>query len=138
MKQFSWFLLVIHFRNDSLIFNISILLALFAQLGFSDDDVCADRPKVLECFHKMTSTAQNPDGSLMSIGFPVLNATQFEQQCRAGDVWNKCVNEKNLRQSCAKDLLFVQADGSTGYICREPQKSGRRLTFIYIKQNFLE
>lgn len=78
----------------------------------------------------MTTAARNPDGSSMSIGFPILNETQFEQQCKAGDVWNKCVNESHLRQNCSKDSYFVQMDGSIGYICREPQKSGKHLTAL--------
>lgn len=81
-----------------------------------------------ECLQKMTGAARSPNGDQISVGFPIANGAEFLKQCKiTGDVWNSCIDEKHLRQSCAKDPLFVQIDGSSGYICREPQRSCKKL-----------
>lgn len=71
----------------------------------------------------MTNSAKDSNGDPISLGFPILNETDFQTKCNfGGDVWNRCVDENHLRQSCATDPLFVQVDGSSGFICRQSQR----------------
>lgn len=101
--------------------------------GFADPDSCSDQVKVIECFAKMhggggdsSATAGPPIG----MGF-AMNLSQFTANCKAADTFANCIDGYHIRDECAKDPLFVQLDGTIGYMCREPQKTGKFCERLY-------
>jgi hypothetical protein len=102
-----------------------------------DPDDCGEKEKFSECFARMEPALRSygpgaggfgagpSEGPSDSMSMPQTKQ-HFDIACKGADLFEKCVEEKNLRQICANDPIFIQIDGTIGHICREPQKTGKR------------
>lgn len=135
MRNFNVFILVLFITINGKIgaqFSPKISLKRnFRQIVYDPDlDACSSQKELFECFGEMQKAVKMAgagpnEGLSLSMSVPN-NKEKYNIACSGAAAFAKCADEKNLRQICAKDPIFVQVDGTLGYMCQEPQRTGKK------------